>query len=100
MKKIFGIVLGLFCFTVAAPAVRETAAEPPRVAGAAVAKVNINVATAKELQSLPGVGQVTAERIVTYRTEKGKIRSPDDLLKVKGIGEKSLEKIRELISFE
>jgi competence protein ComEA len=100
MKKVFGIVLVLFCLTVAAPAVRVTAAEPTRVAAAEVAKVNINAATAKELQGLPGVGQVTAERIVAYRTEKGKFRSPDDLLKVKGVGKKSLEKIRGLISIE
>lgn len=100
MKKVFGIVLVLFCLAVVAPAVRATAAEPTRVAAAEVAKVNINAATAKELQGLPGVGQVTAERIIAYRTEKGKFRSPDDLLKVKGVGKKSLEKIRGLISIE
>jgi competence protein ComEA len=90
----------LFCLAVVTPAVEATAAEPTRIAAAEVAKVNINVATAKELQGLPGVGQVTAERIIAYRTEKGKFRSPDDLLKVKGVGKKSLEKIRGLISIE
>jgi len=100
MKKVFGVVLVLFCLTVAAPSVQATAAEPTRVAAAEVAKVNINVATAKELQGLPGIGEVTAERIVAFRTEKGKFRSPDDLLKVKGVGKKSLEKIRGLISIE
>lgn len=100
MKKIFGVVLVLFCLTVAAPAIVATAAEPTRVAAAEVAKVNINAATSKELQGLPGIGQVTAERIVAFRNEKGKFRSVDDLLKVKGVGKKSLEKIRELISVE
>lgn len=100
MKKIFGIMLVLFCLAVAVPAVQATAAEQTRVAAAEVAKVNINAATAKELQGLPGIGQVMAERIVAYRTEKGKFKSTDDLLKVKGVGKKSLEKIRELISIE
>ena len=80
MKKIFGIVLVLFCLAVAAPVVTASAAEPTRVAAAEVAKVNVNVATVKELQGLPGIGQVTAERIVAYRTEKGKFHSPDDLV--------------------
>jgi len=100
MKKIFGILLVLFCLTLAAPEVRVAAAETAPAASAEVAKVNINTASAKELQGLPGIGQVTAERIVALRTEKGKFRSPDDLLKVKGIGKKSLEKIRDLISIE
>jgi competence protein ComEA len=100
MKKVFGIVLVLFCLTVAAPAVRATAAEPTRAVAVEVAKVNINAATAKELQGLPGIGQVTAERIVAHRAEKGKFKSTNDLLKVKGVGKKSLEKIRELISIE
>jgi len=100
MKKVFGIVLVLFCLAIAAPAVMASTAEPTRVATADLAKVNVNTATAKDLQRLPGIGQVTAERIVAYRTEKGKFRSTADLLKVKGVGEKSLEKIRDLISIE
>jgi len=100
MKKIVGILLVLFCLALAVPEVRVAAAETAQAASAEVAKVNINTASVKELQGLPGVGQVTAERIVALRTEKGKFRSPDDLLKVKGVGKKSLEKIRDLISIE
>jgi competence protein ComEA len=100
MKKAFGTMLVLFCLAIAAPAVMATAAEPTRVATAAVARININTASAKDLQGLPGIGQVTAERIVAHRTEKGQFKSANDLLKVKGVGEKSMEKIRELISIE
>lgn len=99
MKKIFGTVLVLFCLAIAVPPARATA-EPTQVAAANVAKININSATAKELQGLPGIGEVTAERIIAFRTEKGKFRTVDDLLKVKGVGKKSLEKIRGLISIE
>jgi competence protein ComEA len=100
MKKVFGIMLVFFCLAIATPAVMATAAEPARVATAAVARININTASVKDLQGLPGIGQVTAERIVAHRTEKGQFKSVNDLLKVKGVGEKSMEKIRERISIE
>lgn len=100
MKKFFGIVLMFLTLSFSVPVAMATAAEPARVAAAEMAKVNINAATVKELQSLPGIGKVTAERIVAHRTEKGKFGSVADLLKVKGVGEKSLEKIRDMISVE
>ena len=59
----------------------------------AFAKVNINTADAKELATLPGIGQVKAEAIVKYRNDKGKFKSISDLKKVKGIGEKMIVKI-------
>jgi competence protein ComEA len=68
-------------------------------ANAAVAKINVNTANAKELQRLPEVGKVTAERIIEYRTTVQPFAVPEDLLKVKGIGKKTLEKIRDQISF-
>lgn len=100
MNKLFGMFFVFLSLLVAAPCAMATTAEPARVVAADVAKVNVNTATAKDLQTLPGIGKVTAERIVAYRTEKGKFRSSADLLKVKGVGEKSLEKIRALITIE
>ncbi len=54
--------------------------------------VNINSATAKELQKVDGIGAKTAAKIVVYRDEHGPFKSVDELLKVKGIGKKKLEK--------
>jgi len=55
--------------------------------------VNINTATSQELQKVHGIGAKTAAMIVSYRDEHGAFKSVDGLLKVKGIGKKTLEKI-------
>lgn len=59
--------------------------------------VNINTATQKELETLPGIGQATAEKIIKYREEKGKFNKIDDLKKVSGIGDAKFEKIKDYI---
>ncbi|MDD5887169.1 MAG: ComEA family DNA-binding protein [Oscillospiraceae bacterium] len=61
-------------------------------------RININTADAEELQQLPGIGEVKARRILEDRRENGRFSSPDDLTRVKGIGEKTLEKIRNQIT--
>ncbi len=66
----------------------------------ALAKMNINTASVEELTELPGVGKVVAERIVSYREANGPFKSPEDLIKVKGIGQRKLEKILPLITVE
>ena len=56
--------------------------------------VNINTASQRELDALPGIGEVLAQRILDYRKANGAFSSVDELVKVKGIGEKTLEKLR------
>ncbi|MEO0082139.1 MAG: helix-hairpin-helix domain-containing protein [candidate division WOR-3 bacterium] len=58
--------------------------------------ININTASVELLEQLPGIGPMTARRIVEYREEHGRFSSVDDLLNVKGIGPKKLEAIRPL----
>lgn len=62
--------------------------------------VRINVAGVEELQRLEGIGPVMAERILKYRLTYGPYRTLKDLEKVKGVGPKTVEKNRNLISFE
>jgi len=62
------------------------------------AKVNINSAGARELEALPGIGQVLAERIVAYREQHGQFRSVRDLMKVSGIGPKKFESIEPYVT--
>ncbi len=64
-------------------------------ATAAFAKVNINTANADELATLTNIGKVKAEAIVAYRSENGEFNTVGDLVKVKGIGDKIIEKIKD-----
>ncbi len=53
--------------------------------------VNINTASIEQLMTLDGIGESYAERIIEFREKNGTFQSPEDLLKIKGIGEKTLE---------
>ncbi len=66
-------------------------------ATAALAKININTATVDELASLNGIGKVKAEAIVAYRKVHGEFKTLKDLTSVKGIGEKTVEKLKDQI---
>jgi len=62
------------------------------------ARVNINTATAEELEALPRIGPTLAQRIVDYRTEHGPFQRVDDLIQVKGIGTALLEILRPYVT--
>jgi competence protein ComEA len=62
--------------------------------------VNINTASSEELQTLPGIGPVTAEKIIAYRLENGDFEKIEDIQKVYGIGPAKYEAIKDLITIE
>ena len=62
--------------------------------------IDINLATVQDLMRLPGIGKVTAQKIVEYRTSNGKFSSVEDLLKVKGIGDSKFQKIKIYVKAE
>jgi competence protein ComEA len=104
MKKlmvIFFVVVSLACATT--PLLAAQAATAPAVSKetpAVAAPINVNTASAAELEKLPGIGKKSAAAIVAYRSEKGPFKTSKDLVKVKGIGEKTVEKIKNSITFE
>ncbi|MCG2709410.1 MAG: helix-hairpin-helix domain-containing protein [Thermodesulfovibrionales bacterium] len=61
-------------------------------------KIDINNATVEELMKLPGIGTITAERIVKYREANGGFKSIEELKKVKGIGNAKLDKIKDMVT--
>jgi competence protein ComEA len=62
--------------------------------------VNVNTASAEELQLLPGIGEARAEALIALRKQRGGFKSVDELRDVKGIGEAGLAKLRPFVSVE
>src|SRR5204863_9541226 len=60
--------------------------------------VNINTATSEELQQVPGIGPATAEKILQMRKSYGAFKSVDDLLAIRRLGPKRLEKMRKYLT--
>ena len=60
--------------------------------------ININTANSEELQQVPGIGPATAEKILQMRKSYGAFKSVDDLLSIRGIGKKRLEKMRKYLT--
>ena len=60
--------------------------------------VNINAATSEELQQVPGIGPATAQKILQMRKSYGPFKSVDDLLAIRGLGEKRLDKMRKYLT--
>ena len=92
MRKLAGLLAVALLVAAAAPAPVAAAATAP------AEKVNINAATADQLQALPGIGPSYAQRIVEYREKNGPFKKVEDLLNVTGIGEKTFEKIKDRIT--
>ena len=63
-------------------------------------RININTATKDELMKIPKIGPVTAERIILYRMENGRFNSVEELIKVRGIGKKTIERIKGEVTIE
>ena len=74
------------------------AAGVPGAAGAPGGLINLNSATAEQLDSLPGIGPSTAQKIIAYRTEHGGFRRVDDLMEVPGIGPAKFEELKDLVT--
>ena len=68
------------------------------MAEAAGGRVSLSSATAAELDSLPGIGPVTAQKILDYRAEHGGFRSVEDLDAIPGIGPARVEQLRDVVS--
>jgi comEA protein len=71
---------------------------PPRTTTERPAPLNLNAATEAQLEALPGIGAATATRILEYRKKNGPFKKAEELMNVKGIGEKSFLRLKALIT--
>jgi competence protein ComEA len=89
------VLRGLLCFSLflsLSAAVGANKKKPP------ARPVNINTATSEELQQVPGIGPATAQKILQMRKSYGPFKSVDDLLAIRGLGQKRLDKMRKYLT--
>ncbi len=83
----------------ATPAAQESSRKNTESSSAsASAPINLNTASVAQLETLPGIGRSTAERILEYRQKNGSFKKIEDLMNVRGVGEKSFLRLKPLIT--
>ena len=102
MRSVFSIaLLTTLLFVPASASFAQTKAPAPSRGGAVLAPgatVNINTASAAELDALPGIGAKTAALIVEYRQKNGPFKKIEELMNVRGVGEKNFLKLKPQIT--
>jgi competence protein ComEA len=95
-RMLTGALIVLAMITPAAAGAQEKAPKSAPVATSA--PLNLNTATVTQLEALPGVGMKVAERIVEYRQKNGGFKKVEDLMNVRGVGEKSFVKLKPMLT--
>jgi len=100
--RVLLVMIGMLALTAVAAVAQTPAASKSsssaKAAASAAAPVNLNTATQAQLETLPGIGAKAAQRILEYRQKNGSFKKLEDLMHVKGIGEKSFLKLKPLIT--
>ena len=92
------LVLGVVATLASAQEAAKPSAKAATSSASSGTPLNLNTATVAQLEALPGIGKSTAERILEYRQKNGGFKKVEDLMNVRGVGEKSFLKLKSLIT--
>jgi competence protein ComEA len=98
MRIVMVVLLTLGCVGVAQAAQESARRTLPAAKATTTVPVNLNTASSEQLETLPGIGKSTAERILEYRQKNGSFKKVEDLMNVRGVGEKSFLKLKPLVT--
>jgi comEA protein len=101
MRRVGLLTLSAFvvAMSMGSPSMASQAKPPkPKPAAAATTPVNLNTATVADLEALPGVGASTAKLIIEHRQKNGGFKKVEELMNIKGIGEKSFLKLKPMVT--
>ena len=104
MRTTISIALIIICCAVAQPAalagLQSNQASGTAPAAAGEERVELNTADKAALEALPGIGPRTAERIIEYRAKNGGFKKVEDLMNIRGIGERTFLRLRDLVRID
>ena len=98
MIRAFVSTLVVFLLAGGTAAAQDKSTSASKAVKAAAVVVNLNSATLSQIATLPGVGEKAAQRIIEYREKNGGFKKIEELMNVKGIGEKSFLKLKPLVT--
>lgn len=84
----------------APPASKASSPRSAKSSAAPTSPINLNTATQTQLEALPGVGPKAAQRILEYRKQNGSFKKVEDLMNVKGFGEKTFLKLKPMLTVD